>query len=123
MSDCPPGCRVNFDMSFLCLEMLIIVVTNVGMECLSAIVSQLRLPVISLWIATKMFWFFPLNYLLSLILTETFASQHTYIWAVKISGGRQEVEKLALKCDSFSYDKHVSTALCFPSYCAFRLNC
>ena len=79
--------------------------------------------VISLWIATKMFWFFALNYLLSSILTETFASGLTNIWAVKMCGGRQEVEKLALKYDTFSYDKHVSTASCFPSYCAFRLNC
>ena len=108
---------MNFDISLLCLEMLIIVVTNVGMECLSDIESQLRLPVISLWIATKMFSFFRLNYLLSLILTETFASGLTNIWAVKMCGGRQEVEKLALKYDSVYYDKHVST----KSYRAFVL--
>ena len=70
-------------------------------------------------IAIKMFRFFPLIYFLSSVLTETFASElNTNIWAVKMSGGRQEVEKLALKYD-LSYDKHVSTA----SLCAFRLNC
>ena len=55
-----------------------------------------------------MFRFFPLIYFLTLVLTETFSSElNTNIWAIKMSGGRQEVEKLALKYD-LSYDKHVS---------------
>ncbi|CAH3150837.1 unnamed protein product [Pocillopora meandrina] len=54
-----------------------------------------------------MFRFFPLIYFLTLVLTETFSSElNTNIWAVKMSGGRQEVEKLALKYD-LSYDKHL----------------
>lgn len=53
------------------------------------------------------------SFLLFLILffvTNTFANEiYTNVWAVKIRGGRREVEKVALK-HGFSYDKHVSTA-------------
>ena len=56
-------------------------------------------------------------FLIFFALTETFASEiYTNVWAVKMSGGQPEVEKLALKYD-LSYDKHVSTALLY----AFRL--
>ena len=48
---------------------------------------------------------------------ETFASEiYTNVWAVKMSGGQREVEKLALRYD-LSYDKHVSTT----SLYVFRL--
>ena len=48
--------------------------------------------------------------------TETFASEiYTNVWAVKMSGGQREVEKLAKY--GLSYDKHVSTT----SLYVFRL--
>ena len=55
-------------------------------------------------------------FLIFLALTESFASKiYTNVWAVKMSGGRREVEKLAKY--GLSYHKHVSTT----SLHAFRL--
>ena len=49
-------------------------------------------------------------------LTETFGGEiYTNVWAVKMTGGQREVERLALKYD-LSCDKQVSTASLF----AFR---
>ena len=46
--------------------------------------------------------------LISFALTETFSSEiYTNVWAVKMRGGRREVEKLAKY--GLSYHKHVST--------------
>ena len=59
-------------------------------------------------------------FLIFFALTETFASEiYTNVWAVKMSGGQPEVEKLALKYD-LSYDKHVSAALSYAYTLAFR---